>query len=131
MLKRDYRTVKKAANNVLHKREQNRGKKFKDISTVASSMILTGYDHRGFVPPLPLSCRGFDPLPKLYHRGFSSSPSATLPELYPIERAITPGICPYPPLPGDAPRRENLKNIFRKISQTSFEKFRKHLSKNL
>ena len=32
MLKRDHRTVKKAADNILYKRKRNKGKGFKDIS---------------------------------------------------------------------------------------------------
>ena len=32
MLKRDYRTEKKAADKILYKRKQNKGKGFKDIS---------------------------------------------------------------------------------------------------
>ena len=122
--------------------------KFKlTVEILKSSMYLTGKKGKIFtfstrfapptharIPPPSLK-NGVPPPPSLKGTSpgdFPPSPIGTLPELYPIRRAITPGIYPRPaPHQQRASSAKILKNIFRKISkdifrkipQTSFEKF--------
>ena len=73
-------------------------------------MILTDSDHRGFVPPSTISLQGMRPPPPPHTGDLTPGPTTRSPATRPVSR--------------------NFANIFREILETSFEKFRKHLSRN-